>query len=982
MDYKQKYIKYKQKYLSAKMIQHGGKIKLDEKNSEIIQITTNKELKKYKEKLIELTKICEPTDTNFEPTIQEDYDIFWIIKHNDGDIVGYLKSQDLKQFEENKYFEILGGIKGKRGLQIGGACNGIPEKYSNLATPLLKKIEEYAKEKKYDYIVLHAGTDRDYLISENPERQGLYIKNGYIKERILKAGEGDFADIDLWIMRKNLKNELNQMDGKNTKKQVSSKSKIKTKRKLNNQLDGIKIDKYILNINEKVNIPGLTLVLLNKNLNKTLYFGYNDNDKKLSITENTIYLSASLSKPVFSYGVLKLVESGGLDLDKPLYKYISQTKIDKTLKKDERYKKITARMVLSHTSGLQNDGSNIILNDPGSKFLYSGDGFLYLQHSIEIITGLHINDFMSQYVFIPLNMNHSSYIYKKEYDNYLIIPHDQFGNIKNWKNMNMFIKNENARGHVAGGLFTTAQDYCNFILGLNKDKEIKKKMLKEQIKLTDNIYWGLGIGIEIKESYKIMWHWGDNLYMRHYMLYNFQKQEGFILFTNSFHGLSIIDDLTKLLYGYKFKSVLLLKDLTENRFLHEQYDNPLRISRHNVLNTFLLNGMDKGMEKYKIWINKLNIINKDQINALIEEFNTWLYKENEKYVKAIKLYNSKHIFKFNMDKLIKQLNSNYGIVISNNNKIIYEKYVGNNENTRFRVFSCSKPITAMAIFLLAQENKLKLTDTIDKFCINIPYSNKITINHLLNHTSGVYDFSSELYFKLNPKKIFDEILEKNETKFIDFETTITEMNKNKPYFKPQKNPFLVDLKNYNNTGYDLLGYIIYRVSGIKTDEFIRQNIFKPLKMNDSGFQHDKHNNESMPYEDNKKQGIKEQQNWFCGNAYVVCTLRDYNKFLSGYEKLLNKEYLDIYQKLYYFGKTTKNNEKYSRFGHEGGGDFNHLHSLNKEEYYPLSRTMMVKFYNKTNKINIIMSENYQNTNGFFTDNYKNWNYMIDNIIEF
>ena len=343
---------------------------------------------------------------------------------------------------------------------------------------------------------------------------------------------------------------------------------------------------------------------------------------------------------------------------------------------------------------------------------------------------------------------------------------------------------------------------------------------------------------------------------------------------------------------------------------------------------------------------------------------------------------AKNEFTNKMNNLIKNLNSNYGILISNNNKIIYEKYVGNNENTRFRVFSCSKPITAMAIFLLAQENKLKLTDTIDKFCINILYSNEITINHLLNHTSGVYDFSSQLYFKLNPKKMFNEILENYETKFIDFETTITEINKNKPYFTPQKNPLHYDPKNYNNTGYDLLGYIIYIVSGMKTNEFIEKYIFKPLKMNNSNFQHDKHQNESVPYEDNKKQGIKEQQNWFCGNAYVVCTLKDYNKFLYGYEKLLNKKYLNIYQKLYYFGKTKKNNKKYNWFSHEGGGDFNYLHSLDKDKYYPLSRTLMVKFYNRTNIINIIISENYQNTNGFFSNNYKNWNYMIENIIDF
>jgi hypothetical protein len=205
-----KYIKYKTKYLELKNIdvnnQYGGApIKIDIINSRIIQIKTNEELAQYKDKLIELTKVCEPNDT-FNPSLVENFDIFWVLIYND-DIVGYLKSQDLKQFEDSKYFELLGGIKGKKGkkgLQIGGACNGMPEKYSNLATPLLNEIEKYAKEKNYDYIVLHAGTDRDYLIGEG-KRPGLYIKNGYRKERILKAGEGGFSDIDLWILYKYIK---------------------------------------------------------------------------------------------------------------------------------------------------------------------------------------------------------------------------------------------------------------------------------------------------------------------------------------------------------------------------------------------------------------------------------------------------------------------------------------------------------------------------------------------------------------------------------------------------------------------------------------------------------------------------------------------------------------------------------------------------------------------------------------------------------
>ena len=84
-----------------------------------------------------------------------------------------------------------------------------------------------------------------------------------------------------------------------------------------------------------------------------------------------------------------------------------------------------------------------------------------------------------------------------------------------------------------------------------------------------------------------------------------------------------------------------------------------------------------------------------------------------------------------LNNLLQNIDSDYGILISKDNKVIYEKYKNNNKNTRFRIFSCSKPITGLAIVLLAQMGKLKLTDTIDKFCINIPYNNKIIINHLL-----------------------------------------------------------------------------------------------------------------------------------------------------------------------------------------------------------------------------------------------------------
>lgn len=185
-------------------VKNGGNpaIKLTSNNTEIMKITNNDVLKTYGEKLIALTRVCEPND-EFNPSIKEGYEIFWLVKYLETDeIVGYLKSTDLTPYQNEDNFKLLGGIKGQKGLQISGACNGMPMKYSNLATLLLEEIEKYAKDNQFNYILLHAGTDRDYLIS-NGERKGLYIKNGFKKSKILPAGEGGFADIDLWIMHKN-----------------------------------------------------------------------------------------------------------------------------------------------------------------------------------------------------------------------------------------------------------------------------------------------------------------------------------------------------------------------------------------------------------------------------------------------------------------------------------------------------------------------------------------------------------------------------------------------------------------------------------------------------------------------------------------------------------------------------------------------------------------------------------------------------------
>lgn len=127
------------------------------------------------------------------------------------------------------------------------------------------------------------------------------------------------------------------------------------------------------------NTPGVSLAIINDG--KIAYHmvkGYSAPDTPM--TAQTIFEGASLSKPLFAFFVMQLVEKRVLDLDIPLYTYLPYDDIAH----DERYKKITARMVLSHKTGFPNwrdqDGKTglTIDFDPGTQFQYSGEGYQYL----------------------------------------------------------------------------------------------------------------------------------------------------------------------------------------------------------------------------------------------------------------------------------------------------------------------------------------------------------------------------------------------------------------------------------------------------------------------------------------------------------------------------------------------------------------------------------------------------------------------------
>jgi CubicO group peptidase (beta-lactamase class C family) len=276
---------------------------------------------------------------------------------------------------------------------------------------------------------------------------------------------------------------------------------------------------------------------------------------KEPVTGDAVFEAASLSKPIFAYAVLKLVDSGKLDLDRPLVKYLNRPYIEN----DDRVNLITAHRVLTHTTGFPNwrprGGDLKIFFNPGERFSYSGEGFVYLQKVVEHITGEPLNDVMTKLVFEPLGMGSSSYVWQKGYDSLKVTGHDGAGDPTE--------KRKPAEANAAGSLQTTAADYARFMIAIMNGAGLKeatiKEMLRPQIKVDEGcencaatpptgklspiISWGLGVGLQQMGEGLTFWHWGDNGDVHCFMLGYPKPKLGIAVFTNSGNGMGIIPEL-------------------------------------------------------------------------------------------------------------------------------------------------------------------------------------------------------------------------------------------------------------------------------------------------------------------------------------------------------------------------------------------------------------------------------------------------------
>lgn len=291
---------------------------------------------------------------------------------------------------------------------------------------------------------------------------------------------------------------------------------------------------------DKYAVPGLAIgIIRNGRLTIVKSFGYSDIGLQKKMQENTVFQAASLGKPVFAYIAVTLARRGVLDLDVPLYTYINE----EVVTGDARSKRISARMVLSHSSGLPNldiqQADMQFAFEPGAGFKYSGHAYLYLQRVLEKISGKSLQQLADEIVFAPLHMAHSGFIWKSAYSELFCSSYDNDGG-----KISASIKPD--KGYSAWSLFTTLRDYAKFvahIMATSSDPQsIAAAMLQSNVVITDKVSWGLGWGLQATQPNSSFWHWGSMAGFRHFVVGYTKERIAVVVLSNGSRAFKIIEE--------------------------------------------------------------------------------------------------------------------------------------------------------------------------------------------------------------------------------------------------------------------------------------------------------------------------------------------------------------------------------------------------------------------------------------------------------
>lgn len=261
------------------------------------------------------------------------------------------------------------------------------------------------------------------------------------------------------------------------------------------RLDGIaltstEIDATVSRLMKDANVTGVGIAVFhNGKISYLKAYGQRDTAKGLALTPDSVMPAASMSKAAFATVVMRLVQNGILDLDLPIQQYLPKPlpEYEKyaDLQGDDRYKKLTLRILLSHTSGFPNwrwfedDHKLKIHFEPGTRYAYSGEGFQLAQLVVETVTGKSLTTQMQEDLFGPFGMTRTSMVWEARFETDFANGYDEHGRSPG--------PQQRSKPGAAGSMQTTLHDYAAFLSALMQsqilDPKTSAEMFRPQVKI-------------------------------------------------------------------------------------------------------------------------------------------------------------------------------------------------------------------------------------------------------------------------------------------------------------------------------------------------------------------------------------------------------------------------------------------------------------------------------------------------------------------
>lgn len=297
---------------------------------------------------------------------------------------------------------------------------------------------------------------------------------------------------------------------------------------------------------DSLQVPGLSIAIANGQeivYHKAL--GVKQLASQEAVNNNTTFEAASLSKPLFAYFIMKMVQEGALDLDTPIYPYLAPIFPKEAIAEDsfENYQKLTPRMILSHSTGIPNwvKGNPItIAFEPGTDFSYSGEAYQHLGAAfgtkMKLGWGSALDSLFLEKVAKPLGMQRSFYTW-----NDALEADAAYGHRKG--KATALDKNSNVGPGYS--LRTEASDFALFLIEMMHPKNLSVALRDEMLK-TQNSFkpnnellvemgqtgWGLGFSQKPTPYGLMHLHTGNNHDFQAYTMFIPEQEYGFVLFVN------------------------------------------------------------------------------------------------------------------------------------------------------------------------------------------------------------------------------------------------------------------------------------------------------------------------------------------------------------------------------------------------------------------------------------------------------------------